>query len=363
MRAYRGRTAAHDPRNRFREIEVELDPAELTEADLRAPTRYFDDATRRVIARNSSPDIPFDQSLNPYRGCECGCSYCYARPFHEYLGLSAGLDFERMIFVKRDAAARLRVELAKPSYVPSPFGLSGVTDPYQPIESELGITRQLLGVLRDHRHPALIITKRATIRRDLDLLADLAADGLVHATLSVTSLDAELQRGMEPRASTPQQRLDAVRALADAGVPVSVNVAPAIPGLTDHEIPAILEAAAAAGARRASMIPVRLPGAVQEVFVPWLEREHPLRAQRVLARIREMRGGELNDPRPGHRMRGQGAYAEQMRQIFTVHARRLGLDGRLPPLRTDRFRVPGRTTQESLFGELVTSQTRPTPTP
>lgn len=346
-RAHRGRGAAHNPVNRFTRIEVEVDPAEVTDEDLARPTVYLDDTSRSVISRNQSPDVGFDASINPYRGCETGCSYCYARPSHEFFGLSAGLDFERIIFVKRHAAELLAGELTKKSWTPQVLALSGVTDPYQPVESKLGITRGILDVLARHRNPVSIITKRATLTRDLDLFERLHAFRGVMVTVSITSLDPAVQRSMEPRGSTPAARLAAVKTLADAGIPVGVNVAPVVPGLTDHEMPAILEAAADAGALRASMVMLRLPGAVQPVFTEWLEREFPLRAERVLARIREMRGGTLNDPRFGHRMRGEGPYAEQIRTLFRLKSRQLRLD-RTVELDASRFRVPG-TSQPSLF--------------
>lgn len=346
-RTHRGRGAALNPVNRFTHIELEVDPSEVTEEDLKRPTVYLEDTSKSVISRNQSPDIGFDASINPYRGCETGCSYCYARPTHEYFGLSAGLDFERIIFVKRRAPELLAAELAKRSWRPQVVALSGVTDPYQVVESNLRITRGILDVLARYRNPVSIITKRATILRDLDLIEGLHAFGGVMVTVSITSLDSDVQRKMEPRGSTPAARLAVVRALADAGVPVGVNVAPVVPGLTDHELPAIMAAAADAGAVSAGMVMLRLPGAVQPVFTEWLAREFPLRADRVEARIREMRGGELNDPRFGHRMRGEGPYAAQIRTLFRLHKRRLGLDGKAT-LDTSSFRVPG-VRQPSLF--------------
>ena len=346
-RAHRGRGAAHNPVNRFTRIEVELDPAEVTDEDLKRPTVYLDDTSRSVISRNQSPDIGFDASVNPYRGCESGCSYCYARPSHEFFGLSAGLDFERIIFVKRRAAELLEAELGAKAWRPQVLALSGVTDPYQVVESKLRITRSVLEVLARYRNPVSVITKRATLTRDLDLFERLHAFGGVFVTLSVTSLDPQIQRAMEPRASAPAARLAAIRALADAGIPVGVNVAPIVPGLTDHEVPAILEAAAEAGAVRASMVMLRLPGTVQDVFVEWLTRTFPLRSERVLARIREMRGGALNDPRFGHRMRGAGPYAEQIRTLFRLRSRQLGLEREIE-LNADAFHVPG-VRQPSLF--------------
>lgn len=350
----RGRGAAIDPVSRFTQREVVWDGDELDFEDATgegAPdrTRVFRDASRSVLSHNDSPDVPFDVSLNPYRGCEHGCSYCYARPTHEYLGLSAGLDFERRIFAKPDAPALLAAELAKPSWRPRHLAMSGVTDPYQPVERRLGITRGCLEVLAAHRQPVGVITKNALVTRDLDLLAELARWGAVRVAVSLTTLDEGLRRTLEPRTSTADDRLAAVRALADAGVPVGVNVAPVIPGLNDREVPALLEAAADHGAQGAAWTLLRLPGAVAAVFEDWLRAHAPLRAERVLARVRETRGGALSDPRFGHRHRGEGTYARQLAQLFDVHRRRVGLERAWPPLATEHFRVPGRVRQPGLF--------------
>jgi DNA repair photolyase len=343
-----GRGAAHDPRNRFTGGQVDLDPDAHEPEDARPSTRVHVDASRSVLARNRSPDVGFDVSLNPYRGCEHGCVYCYARPTHEYLGLSAGLDFERQIFVKRDAPALLREALAAPSWTPETIALSGVTDPYQPLERRERVTRGCLEVLAEHRQPVSLITKNHLVTRDLDLLQDLARHGAVAVTLSVTTLDDDLRASMEPRTSSPARRLAAIRALAGAGVPVGVNVAPVIPGLTDPEIPAIIQAAADAGASFAGTIVMRLPHAVEDVFTSWLETREPARARRILARIREVRGGRMNDPDFGSRMRGQGTYAEQIRALYDLAVRTHGLDRR-PTLSAASFRVPGRTEQPGLF--------------
>jgi len=290
-------------------------------------------------------------SLNPYRGCEHGCAYCYARPTHEYLGFSAGLDFETRIMVKEDAPELLRRELASPAWEPQTIAISGVTDAYQPIESRLAITRRCLAVLAEFGNPVAVITKNALVRRDADLLGDLARRGAAAVSLSITSLDPELHRRMEPRTSPPAKRLEAIAALVAAGIPVSVMVAPVVPGLTDHEIPAILAAAAKAGARSAGFVPLRLPGAVAGLFEGWLAEHFPDRRQKVLSRIRELRGGRLNDPRFGSRMRGEGIFAEQIAALFHTAAHRHGLDGDFPPLSTAAFRrptLPGA--QLSLFG-------------
>ena len=343
-----------DPVNRFTSREIELDGDERDHAlhtgeGSPERTRVFRDTSRSVISRNTSPDIPFDVSLNPYRGCEHGCSYCYARPTHEYLGLSAGLDFERRLFAKLDAPDLLAAELAKPSWEPKHLALSGVTDPYQPIERRLRVTRGCLEVLAAHRQPVGVITKNALVTRDLDLLGELARFDAARVMVSITTLDEDLRRRLEPRTSTIAERLRAVRALAEAGVRVGVNVAPVIPGLTDHEIPQLLEAAREAGAQGVAWTLLRLPHAVEELFVAWLREQAPLRAERVLARLRDARGGALSDARFGHRMRGDGVYARQIKQLFDVHRRRLGLDRGGPALDGSHFQVPGRVRQPGLF--------------
>ncbi len=343
----RGRGTGLNPVNRFERIEFEPDP-DAEPGPSRVPTLLLRDASRSAISHNSSPDVPFDVSLNPYRGCEHGCAYCYARPTHEYLGFSAGLDFESRILVKEDAPELLAAELAAPGWQPRLLALSGVTDPYQPCERKLGITRRCLEVLADCRHPVGVITKNRLIVRDADLLCELASHRAVAVTLSITTLDAELSRKLEPRASAPRDRLRAVAELAAAGVPVAVGVAPVIPGLTDHELPAILEAAAAAGATGANCLPVRLPGAVAEVFTAWLGEHFPERKEKILHRIRSLRGGRLNDPRFGHRMRGEGVYADQIRALFETARRRCGLDRRNLELSAAAFRRP-RGGQLSLF--------------
>jgi DNA repair photolyase len=335
----RGRGAGDDPPNRFDRLHVELDD-EVGAEQAGRDTQYFKDPSRSVLTRNDSPDVPFEWSLNPYRGCEHGCSYCYARPTHEYLGFSAGLDFETRILAKEDAPALLRAALAKPSWKPTALAMSGVTDPYQPVERRLRITRRCLEVLDETRHPVTVITKSSAIERDVDLLASLARSNLVHATLSITTLDRALQRAMEPRAAPPEHRLRAIRTLTGAGVPVSVGVAPVIPGLTEHEIPSILEAAADAGARSAGMILLRLPGAVEGIFLRWLREHLPERFDRVVARLKEVRGGRLSDPRFGSRMTGEGLYADQIRRLFQISLRRLNLNRRSEPLSLDAFRRP-----------------------
>lgn len=351
----RGRGAGENPENRFTRLSLEADYDAGEVPPDRVATRYFADGTKTALARNDSPDVGFSVSLNPYRGCEHGCIYCYARPTHEYLGLSAGLDFETRIFVKEDAPELLRRELSARSWQPETIALSGVTDPYQPIERKLELTRRCLAVLLDFGNPVAVITKNALVRRDADLLADLAARGAAAVSLSITTLDPELQRRMEPRTSPPEKRLEAIAHLAGRGIPVSVMVAPVVPGLTDHEIPAILKAAAEAGARTAGFVPLRLPGAVAGLFESWLQERFPDRKEKVLSRVRALRGGRLNDPRFGSRMRGEGIFAEQIAALFATAARRHGLDGRFPPLSTAAFRRPAAASQSpagqlSLFG-------------
>ncbi len=334
----RGRGAATNPPNRFERLHVERDG--WTEADDPAPgTILLEDRTRSALSRNDSPDVGYDVGLNPYRGCEHGCSYCYARPTHEYLGFSAGLDFETRILVKRAAPELLRAALASPRWRPQPIMLSGVTDPYQPAERRLRVTRRCLEVLAACRNPVSISTKSRLVVRDTDLLSDLARHHAARASLSITTLESDVQRVMEPRAASPARRLDAIRCLADAGVPVGVNVAPVVPGLTDHEMPFILEAAAEAGATFAHYVVLRLPWGVKDLFEDWLARHFPNRREKVLNRIREMHGGRLYDGRFAVRGRGVGPWADHLHALFRVQASRLGL-GRPPELSSTSFRRP-----------------------
>ncbi len=297
-----------------------------------------------VITRNSSPDIPFEQSINPYRGCSHGCPYCYARPSHNYMNLSAGLDFETRLFYKKEAAAHLREELNRRSYKPSAINLGANTDPYQPLERTLGVTRSILDVLAEANHPVTIVTKGALVVRDLDVLGRLAAERLVKVFVSVTTLDDALKRRMEPRAASPRARLAAIGKLAEAGIPVGVMYAPVVPAINDHELEAVLDASAAAGATTAGYVLLRLPGEVRDLFFEWLDLHFPDRAQKVRHRIRELRGGRDNDPRFGHRMRGQGPWAELLRRRFDAACRKHGLvSGRSEPLTTAHFRPPNRT--------------------
>jgi DNA repair photolyase len=307
----------------------------------RPPTTVTEERARSIISRNDSPDIPFEQSINPYRGCEHGCIYCYARPSHGYLNLSAGLDFETKLFAKTNAVELLRAELAKPGYRVSPINLGANTDPYQPVERRYRITRQVIEVLAEHRHPLTIVTKNALVERDLDLLAPLARQNLVYAFVSITSLDNHLSSKLEPRASAPHRRIEALRALNAAGVPCGVLVAPIIPMLTDRWIEQILEGASAAGARMAGYTVLRLPYELKDLVREWLEVHFPERAEHVLSLVRQMRGGRDNDPRFGKRMRGEGEFAELIRQRFTLATRRLRLArNRDLSLDCSLFRVP-----------------------
>lgn len=341
------RGTAINPANRFEPFHVEEDAEALEELRRADPdwqpsapqTAFFVDDTQSLITKNESPDLSFDASLNPYRGCEHGCSYCYARRYHEYLGFSGGLDFEAKIMVKPRAPALLRAELSRPSWRPQKLAMSGVTDCYQPVERKLRITRGCLEVLAEFRNPVVVITKNHLITRDADLLAELARWQAGAALISITTLDRGLAATLEPRASGPRMRLDAVRRLAEAGVPVGVSVAPVIPGLNDAEIPAILEAARDAGAQFAAYSLVRLSGCGADVFADWLERHvSAAKKESVLSRIREAHGGRLNDTRPGLRMRGEGERAEQIGQLFRVVARRLGLNRMRPEVTADNFR-------------------------
>lgn len=343
------RGTKENPANRYDRTHIEADiqaVAEISDARSATPTVLYHDASRGVLAENNSPDIPFQFSVNPYRGCEHGCIYCYARPTHEYLSFSAGLDFERRILVKAGAPDLLRKAFMSPRWQPQTVALSGNTDCYQPVERRLRITRRTLEVFREFRNPVSIVTKSALITRDVDILVDLAAHGAVEVMLSVTTLQAELARRMEPWAALPRSRLDTVRTLRAAGIPTGVIIAPVIPGLTDEEIPRIVAAAAAAGARSVSWQLLRLPPPVDELFAGWLATHFPDRRERVLGRLRACHGGELTDARFGHRLRGQGVYAGQIRALFELSARRHQLDRPLPPLNTAAFLRPLRSGEQ-----------------
>jgi len=345
----RGRGTAANPPNRFERLAYLPILESADDDDSSIQTQYLKDASRSLITFNDSPDVGFDASINPYRGCEHGCIYCYARPYHEYLGFSAGLDFETKILVKEDAPELLRAELASKKWKPKVVAISGVTDAYQPIERKLEITRRCLEVLAEFRNPVVIVTKNHLVTRDIDLLKELASFNAAAVCVSVTTLDAELARVMEPRTSTPVNRLEAIRALAEAGVPVRVLAAPIIPGLTDHEIPSIIQAAAEAGARHAGYVVLRLPHGVGDLFEGWLEEHFPDRKKKVLNRLREMRGGKLNDSNFGTRMKGEGVFAEQIRSMFKLACRKVGIEGSALELSTEAFRRPSGP-QLSLFG-------------
>jgi DNA repair photolyase len=336
----RGRGSASNPKNRFEAIERVPEPPEHSD-DVSSPdTQFFSDHSKSVIAYNDSPDVGFDASINPYRGCEHGCIYCYARPTHEYLGFSAGLDFETKIMVKADAPKLLRSELASPKWEPRVLALSGVTDCYQPVEKKLELTRQCLEVLLEFRNPVMIVTKNHLVTRDIDILSELARYRCGAVFVSLTTLDEKLAGRMEPRASRPARRLAAIAALARAGIPVGYLQAPMIPGLTDAEAPAIARAAAEAGARYAGYVALRLPHAVKDLFENWLERNYPEKKNKVLNRIRAIRGGQLSDPKFHSRMRGEGIYAEQMAELFRLACKKAGFTERSPHLSTEHFRRP-----------------------
>ncbi len=339
-----GRGAAENPANRFEKLTTELEPEALIDEDgerVLPRTIFLRDDSQSILTYNTSPDIPYHVGLNPYRGCEHGCAYCYARPSHEYAGFSAGLDFESRILVKERAPELLRAELSRKSWKPTSIGMSGVTDCYQPVERRLEITRRCLGVLAEFRNPVRMITKNHLITRDIDYLSELARFNAVSTVISVTTLDTELAKRLEPRASTPPRRLAAIRELSAAGIPVMAMMAPIIPGITDHEIPAVLAAAREAGAQDASYTVLRLPGAVGSIFDAWLNQHAPDKKEKVLGRLREMRGGEVNDPRFGKRMKGEGFFAEQIRSLFAVARRKAGFtESNEMELSTAAFRVP-----------------------
>lgn len=352
----RGRGALDNPAGRFedkrKECEAEtfdaLLEAEADEADKQIPTQVFHDASRTIVTSNDSPDTGMDLTINPYRGCEHGCIYCYARPTHEYLGMSAGLDFESKIFVKHEAASLLREKLASRSWQPHVIFFSGITDPYQPLERKLKITRGCLQVLHEFGNPAALISKNHLVMRDVDILGEMATRNLVGVNLSVTTLDAKLSRVMEPRASRPEMRLRAIETLAKAGVPTGVMIGPVLPGLTDHEIPAILKAAADAGATCAGYTMLRLPYGVKDLFQHWLHEHFPDRAEKVLRRLREMHGGKLYDSDFGHRMRGEGEHADQISNLFNVCRNRYGLNQQVE-LSVAHFNRNGGQGQLGLF--------------
>jgi len=347
--AIKGRGAADNPRGRFEKLERERDHDHDDHIESHPQTVITLQQARSIISRNDSPDLPFNQSINPYQGCEHGCIYCYARPSHAYLGLSPGLDFETKLFAKENAAVLLREELSRPGYRCELISLGANTDPYQPAERKARITRSILEVLWEFLHPVAIVTKGSLIERDLDLLEPMAAEGLVQVFVSIGTLDGEIARTLEPRAAAPYRRVETLRRLSARGVPCGVFVAPIIPFLNDKDMEAVLEAAAAAGARTASFTPLRLPWEVKDLFKNWLEQHYPLKAAHIMARIRDMRGGRENDPEFGSRMRGEGHFAELLRSRFAVACRRLGLNAdKRAAVETGKFRRPPGP-QGSLF--------------
>jgi DNA repair photolyase len=344
----KGRGTQQNPGNRFVAMHLERDfehlehEEGLAESLTRIPTEYLIDSSKSIITQNDSPDVGFSHSINPYRGCTHGCSYCFARIGHEYLGFSAGLDFESKIMVKPEAPRLLRQELQSPAYAPVVIHMSGVTDCYQPVERKLTLSRQCLEVLAEFGNPVSIITKNHLVTRDKDILSRLAAQQAAVVLLSITTLDSDLARVMEPRTSTPKRRLDAIGELTAAGIPCGVMAAPMIPGLNDHELPVILKAAAEAGAVWAGTTPIRLALAIAGIFEQWLADHFPDRKDKVLNRIRSMRGGKLNDPRFGSRMKGEGIWADQLKTMFELAKKKAGLTRSFPALSTDHFHRPGQ---------------------
>jgi DNA repair photolyase len=337
----KGRGAVISPDGRFDAWRREAEEDGWWREEENAPlTELMADSAKSVITYNTSPDIPYDRSINPYRGCEHGCAYCFARPSHAYLGLSPGLDFETKIAWKADAAGFLRKELARPGYTCRPLALGINTDAWQPVERRLRVTREILEVLAETHHPVTIVTKSALILRDLDLLAEMARDGLAHVAVSITTLDAGLARAMEPRAPSGRRRLEVIAALAQAGIPTAVMVAPLIPALTDHELEAILEAARDAGAGSAGYILLRLPHEVKPLFRAWLDANRPGRAEHVYSLMRQMHGGKEYDSAFGNRQRGSGPLAEIIARRFGIALRRLGLDKSSLPMNVAAFRPP-----------------------
>ena len=350
----RGRGAVSNASGRYESMTRDAFDDGWTESDA-APTplrtTMTAEAARVIISTNDSPDVGFDRSINPYRGCEHGCIYCFARPTHAYMGLSPGLDFESKLYFKPEAARLLERELSKPAYRCELIHMGANTDPYQPHERRLRITRQVLEVLSRFRHPVSVLTKSALVARDIDILAPMAADGLARAAVSVTTLDRALARAMEPRAATPERRLWAIRQLTAAGIPTTVMFAPVIPGLNDHEMEAVLHRAAEAGATHAGYVMLRLPLEIKDLFREWLESERPDRASRVMSLVRQMRGGKDYDPQWGKRMKGEGPIADLTRQRFQIAQRRFGLNQDRTPLDTTKFRVPPKAgDQMDLFG-------------
>ena len=349
--AERGRGAGLNMASRYDRMQSEpVDDGWHREAEPPTRTTVEIDKSRTIIATNTSPDVPFDRSINPYRGCEHGCIYCFARPTHAQLGLSPGLDFETRLRAKPAAADLLRRALAKPGYKVGPIAMGTNTDPYQPIEKQRRIVRGILEVMWEHRHPVTITTKGSLVTRDKDLLRKLAREGLVTVSISLTTLDNGISRAMEPRTAAPGRRIAAIRELANAGIPVGVGISPIVPGLTDHEIERLVQASADAGAGFATYTTVRLPLEISPLFQDWLGRAYPERAEKVMARVREMHGGKDYDNTWFKRMRGEGVYAKMIARRFELARERFGLNKRLKPLRTDLFRVPPRAGDQLSLG-------------
>jgi len=348
-RPVRGRGSTSNPKNRFETVERIPEPPDDSDEISSPSTQFFPDTTKSIIAYNDSPDVGFDASINPYRGCEHGCVYCYARPTHEYLGFSSGLDFETKIMIKEDAPELLRKELSSLKWRPQVVALSGNTDCYQPVEKKRGLTRRCLEVFLEFRNPVVIVTKNHLVTRDIDVLSELARYQCVGVTISLTTLDAKLAALMEPRASRPARRLAAIKALSEAGVPVGYLQAPMIPGLTDAEAPAIAQAAARAGATFSGYVALRLPFAVKSLFEQWLEQHYPEKKAKILNRLRAIREGKLNDPNFKSRMRGEGIFAEQMAGLFQLARKKSGIQERWPELTTKHFWRASRS-QLDLFG-------------
>ena len=347
-KVFKGRGAGINPLSRFEKLDFEIAEEEI--GNVKKPkTIFYKDSTKTILTYNDSPDTGFDVGINPYRGCEHGCVYCYARPTHEYYGLSSGLDFETRIFVKEDAPDLLRRELGKKSWCPQTVAISGNTDCYQPAEKHFKLTRRCLEVLREFRNPVGLITKNYLVTRDIDILKEMASINAAMVAVSVTTLDSKLARTMEPRTSQPYLRLRAIEKLAGAGIPTMVLVAPVIPGLTDHEIPGIIESAANAGASRAVYIMLRLPYAVSDLFIDWIENHYPDRKNKILNRIKSVRKGKLNSPEFGKRMRGEGIFADQVKDLFDLSCRKNGMNNKKVNLSTDHFINPD-IKQQNLFG-------------
>ena len=347
LKVFKGRGAGYNPVNRFEKIDYEVDEEEI--GNLKKPkTIFYRDNTKTILAYNDSPDTGFDVGINPYRGCEHGCIYCYARPTHEFYGLSAGLDFETQIFVKQNAPELLRKELSAKKWNPQTVAISGNTDCYQPAEKHFMLTRSCLEVFLEFKNPVGIITKNHLVTRDIDILVQLASFNTVLTVISITTLDPRLAGIMEPRTSQPKLRLNAIEKLSEAGIPTMVLVAPVIPGLTDHEIPKIIESAVNAGAKQAAYVMLRLPYAVSDLFIDWIENHFPQRKNKILNRVKSVRKGKINSPEFGNRMVGDGVFARQVKNLFDLACKKNGIAGNKIKLSTENFKKPEQN-QLSLY--------------